>query len=408
MSVKKDASLAPGQFAGYQFQVERAVLMLAKVGSDCIVGIETLDDVAAISPDGSQVREQDKSTVTKRNPLSDRSIELWKTLGIWLDAVAAGRADPVKTSFVIATTQEIPQDALVRQIADAESSAQLDACIVRIRAAGKDPTDDARAHYARVLKHPDAMLRDVFSKVALSDAITSSHGPDLVQEVFSALHLPATISPKEIFDALHGWVAAETLRMIRAGEEAWIPRHSFDNQLFRLTDLYRNRTVVERAKGLIAIAPEDVASHRERTFVRQLHLIFGDTFDGVTDCIEDFLRAVVETTRLVQEGDLTPQDFENFYTRLQERWKHLQQIHHGAASQSSLDQEGGKEAVAGIKLYHETIFHREPLADRMTTEYYLTKGSYHRLADDRSVGWHPRFSDLLERNGSDNDGARII
>ena len=51
----------------------------------------------------------------------------------------------------------------------------------------------------------------------------------------------------------------------------------------------------------------------------------------------------------------------------------------------------------GFDILAETLNHREPLANQPTEQYYLTRGSYHRLANSKKLilGWHPEYKTLL-------------
>jgi len=72
---------APGQFYGYSLQITRALAHLLRARPSQSVSVEVFDDVATSRQTG-QVLEQDKSGLA-HNPVSDRSIDLWKTLHNW-------------------------------------------------------------------------------------------------------------------------------------------------------------------------------------------------------------------------------------------------------------------------------------------------------------------------------------
>jgi hypothetical protein len=58
--------------------------------------------------------------------------------------------------------------------------------------------------------------------------------------------------------------------------------------------------------------------------------------------------------------------------------------------------QGNREEDVGFEIFTDTTEdHREPLAGSDTEQVYITSGTYHRLADLISVGWHPRFEELM-------------
>ena len=57
---------------------------------------------------------------------------------------------------------------------------------------------------------------------------------------------------------------------------------------------------------------------------------------------------------------------------------------------------GAEESDIGFEIFTETTEnHKERLAGTETEQVYLTSGTYHRLADLLSVGWHPRYEALM-------------
>ncbi len=78
---------APGQMLGYLYQIDRALLWLSMCPPNSVVSIETDDDIVIDIKNGkkiNQIFEQDKSSIGKRNPFSDKSKDLWKTSKIQL------------------------------------------------------------------------------------------------------------------------------------------------------------------------------------------------------------------------------------------------------------------------------------------------------------------------------------
>jgi hypothetical protein len=57
---------------------------------------------------------------------------------------------------------------------------------------------------------------------------------------------------------------------------------------------------------------------------------------------------------------------------------------------------GAAEQDVGFEIFSDTTLdHREKLAGSDTEQVYLTSGTYHRLADLLTVGWHPRYEALM-------------
>ena len=82
-------------------------------------------------------------------------------------------------------------------------------------------------------------------------------------------------------------------------------------------------------------------------------------------------------------------DWIDFETKLYSRWdkifKRLKRM-----------RQANPEEDIGFEIFTETTEnYREILAGTQTDQIYLTAGTYHRLADLLTLGWHPRYEDLM-------------
>jgi len=68
----------PNQYYGYSLQCTHCVSLLLDAVAGSYVSVEVMDDVAVEDPEGEVEAVQVKSAL-KTNPISNRSIELWKT-----------------------------------------------------------------------------------------------------------------------------------------------------------------------------------------------------------------------------------------------------------------------------------------------------------------------------------------
>src|SRR6185312_8309994 len=94
---------AQGPYLGFGLQPVRMCRHLLLCPAGAQVSVEMLDDLAVHHPDGSVEVEQTKSALRK-NPVSDWSIELWKTFSNWAEALAAGNLLANKTRFTLYVT----------------------------------------------------------------------------------------------------------------------------------------------------------------------------------------------------------------------------------------------------------------------------------------------------------------
>lgn len=90
----------PDKLYGYGLQVRQMLYELLNCGIDCVVSVEKFDDVG-VENDNEKIAIQTKSALSDRNPVSDRAVDLWKTLYNWLIALKEGELPLDSTIFTL-------------------------------------------------------------------------------------------------------------------------------------------------------------------------------------------------------------------------------------------------------------------------------------------------------------------
>lgn len=81
-----DNTHAAENLYGYGLQVRQMLYELLNCEKDCTVSVEKFDDVG-VENDMTKKAIQTKSALSSRNPISNMSVDLWKTLYNWLNAL---------------------------------------------------------------------------------------------------------------------------------------------------------------------------------------------------------------------------------------------------------------------------------------------------------------------------------
>ena len=76
----------PDKLYGYGLQVRQMLYELLNCEMDSVVSVEKFDDVG-VESGSAKTAIQTKSALSDRNPVSDRAVDLWKTLYNWLLAL---------------------------------------------------------------------------------------------------------------------------------------------------------------------------------------------------------------------------------------------------------------------------------------------------------------------------------
>ena len=118
-----------------------------------------------------------------------------------------------------------------------------------------------------------------------------------------------------------------------------------------------------------------------------------DDDNQILEAIDAHIRSGSEVARLSQIGVVSLGEFKAFDERLVRRWKNLKRLH----IPNPVPQSENEQQTVGRELLNQVLNHREALAGQQTSEFYLTQGAYHHLADDADelprLGWHPHFDE---------------
>ena len=106
---------ADGSILGFLYQIERALQWLSSSDLTAFVGVEVDDDITIKLINGDDIEtiyEQAKHSQTSRIPYADRSIDLWKTLSIWIEAVTSNKINIEHSLLSFLTNKRIPNNRL--------------------------------------------------------------------------------------------------------------------------------------------------------------------------------------------------------------------------------------------------------------------------------------------------------
>jgi hypothetical protein len=393
---KRRSAQVPGQFLGYSLQTTRATVRLLQAAPGSSVSVEVLDDVAMTTAEGDTTVEQSKSVGTT-NPVADRSVEFWKTLANWVQAVESGQIDPATTTFEIFVSKK--RTGRIAQSFHAAATAMDATAVIAAAQAvlwGAPPKYAAREKVATTLRPyvecfftaKDGVAARIVERLSLVFGSGSSHS-DLV-----AL-LRGKIISDEMLDVVAqqmlGWVKKEIDSRIEQAKSAVLHADDF------LTELSAFVRKVDRFAILNSFAPQPDKTKvdlefRGRTYVRQLDIIGAD-YDSKLAAANDYLRASIDRSVWAAKGLVHRSSFDTFEEALTRAWTAKRDI-------VAVQAKGEPPDTCGRLLYSECSLVQPPLEGR-TVPPHFTPGCYHALADQLAVGWHPDFKSVL---ASDDPG----
>ena len=387
---KKRSPHVPGQFLGYSLQASRAVVRLLSAPPGSSVSIEVFDDVGVQLADGQSTAEQTKSA-TASNPIADRSVELWKTLANWVEAVESGGISlPVTTFELYVSKKKKGNLAEVFDSAVDEAAARAALNLAKVQLWGPPPEHPQRAkvsatlqpHLDRVFGADEKLVVGVIQRFSLAFGrgdITA----EVQAELRSKLVSDDMLAP--VGERMIGWAKTRIDSLLEQRRAAVLATDDFAKELLTFVRKY------DRSKILYSFAGEPsqeavAAELPVRRYIRQLDIIDID-FEGKLRAANDFLRASVDRSVWADKGLVNSTSFDDFEQCLVRTWEAKRL----AVSVQAADK---PEPDMGRLLYAECLACQHQL-EGLSVPPHFTPGCFHELADAPRLGWHPRYREEI-------------
>ncbi len=379
------APSAPGQFLGYAIQVPRALLHLLNAAPGHVVCVEVVGDVATIANGSVTISEEDKSSLDS-NPLGNKSKNLWKTFFNWIEDVNNAVVDTNNADFVLFATHG-GRPGLVNDFHNASNGDEALRAIATAKSKLKDITKEHEIwkYFDFCTNKNSAVFAKVIENFELQ--VGSKTGGKEIEEALVRKHLPEGILPA-LTDALTGWLHKELLACISEQKPALITWETFDKQFKVLFDQARCHELTDFTKHS-PIDEVEIENQKQiwPPYLEQLHAIEIDG-DGILQAVTDYLRAKVNRLQWIESETLDIELMDDFQRRLVTYWQNRRQSIQ-ITERTAKDTDRGKLLLLDCAARQETIRNINPPDSTIS-------GTYHALADELTLGWHPDWEALFK------------
>lgn len=401
MKASNNFSAAPSA-AGYLYQARLAlVLCLPYVNreSGTEVSIERLDDVAFEKNGTALELLQAKHHVGHVANLTDASADLWKTLRIWAEAVAADPSIPARTRLALITTAAVPDRSVASLLLPsalylAGSKRNPKGAAEALTAVAESSTSDTlKPAFDAYLKLVPEMRASLLSAVEVLGSQPHLTDLEAVLEEQLRLFAPAG-KAAQAREMLEGWWWPRVCGALVTTPPGRIAISEIEVKLDDIRELLKRDSLTidfEDAQP----SEDELQGYEGFRFINQLKAIgMGD--NRLHWAKRDYYRAFAQRSKWTREHAVLDGEIAKFETRLIEEWE--PRFSAMCDSKSGAPGECPTLRQAGQDLYHwvETEA-RFPF--RAIVHRFLNVGSYHILANDLRVGWHRDYTTLF--SGSD-------
>ena len=260
--------------------------------------------------------------------------------------------------------------------------------------------------FARFASLADTERRSLMKAVVLLDGATNAI--DLDGALGAAVRYAADPRHRDaLVQRLEGWWLQRLVRHLGEPAPGVIPVSLIQRQVYEIGGQFRRECLPDDLSGT-ALPGDAVPDGDDRTFVRQLGLI-GLSEARLRYAQADHYRAFTQRSRWVKDQLMDLDEATAYETRLVEGWKERFAI---MREKVPPEGDGPTRARHGHRFY-EWIVSEAPTKGSFWVRpdfqaEYMTKGSYHMLADLLRVGWHPDYRRAPLDAGRQRRGGRPV
>lgn len=376
---------------GYYYQIIRGLVLLLgenRMASPCL-SFECLDDIA-LEDEGKVELYQAKLHITPAQ-MTDRSTDFWKTIRVWSECIKDGTFNPSTTIFTLITTASISEGSFLN-LFFSEKEENRKKILTTMETIAIETTNKAnKAGYEAFSALSEEQKQALISNIRITDSNVSID--DTMDQLKYRLELSAPSGELDTFiDSVLGWWFRNGVQMLLSATKQTISKATVNNYIQTCRDQIRAEALPDEFYEKVEIDDAALDESKDKTFVKQLTLIDATKREKKT-AISDYKRAYGQRSKWLRDGRVAQSEYDKFDANLQEEWQSRFDM-----MLDDTDGQGESERKkAGHTFYRENYVapqYQLPLF-RNNASSYITKGSYQMLSNEKTVGWHPDYKDLL-------------
>lgn len=394
----RDKYAAGEQSLGYIYQARLALLRLLELPEDTAVFLEKDDDLDFVDKDGGKSLASLKHKAIGER-VTNLSRDFWKSVRIWLVRYKGDGRCLSNLRFFLFTTSTVSDTSFLRRFLPGQSGTGDEAKTLT-ELAEEALTGSESQLIGDITKELGELTPtekdDFLVRIVILDG---SPRIEDVPEIIKDRHMRSIRREHRsaVFERLEGWWGAEIIRQLTGSRAEGIVGFEVSDKLSALAEEYKLDNLPITLRGKEPTGGIDTEND-PRMFVVQLREI-GISSSRIRNAILDYYRAFEQRAEWARENLLVSGEIEDYEDRLVDEWSRYRDVVFEELDEGSAEnvlQQAGKELYRWADQQSGSI---ESLRIRArVTEPYVTRGSFHILADaapEPRVYWHPRFLDRL-------------
>ena len=388
----KDIYSAKGPMAGYLYQLRLSLLQCLKFAEKNPSGslsVEKFDDIAYEDSDIVSCLIQAKHSINAK-PMSDHSVDLWKTLRIWAEQSKADALFTKETKLQLITTSIATEGhavALLRVGAsDADRNLARDKLTLIAESSENVTTKLARKAF---------LALTVEERLSLLHAIEVIDGHenlvDIRDEIEAKLRIVSPDNVVSITNEVEGWWLLQIGKHLLKENNPSIPVQSLIRVASEAAGKYQRKELpVQPPENLGDLKYSD--KDEDLILVKQMRRV-GLKDSIIKRSVGDYYRAYAQKSEWLRESLLLDSEEEDYDETLIDAWEREfdKELTYSTPQDEDQKSELGRKMCAWA--------HTSAYPFRNVVEKWISSGSFHGLSNRVEIGWHPDFKELFSEKG---------
>jgi hypothetical protein len=385
---------ASGSLAGYIYQCRLALLLglqAVKRKPNGQISIEKFDDIAFDHDDHANCMIQAKHHISAKD-LTDSSVDVWKTLRIWVQDFKSGMIANADTRRLLITTAIAPVGSAVAKLRPETSVEDRLAARISLQKTAEVSTNQSSKVGRDLFLSLTDKEADLFiASIHVMDA--SPNLADVLDDIEGELRILAPSHSDKVTEMLEGWWLKVVAKRLVGEETMQIPLQDILKKAHEIGGFFGPDGLPVSAPDELGDKPYDPSDEAE-LYVKQMRLVqLPET--TIQRGIRDFYRSKAQRSKWAREGLLLDGEASRFDARLQDQWE--RRFDADCCDVADADDNGRRKIGRDIYFWAN----QQQVGFRNVVEGWITAGSFQGLADRLKVGWHPHFSDHFGNGGDD-------
>ena len=312
------------QMLGYLYQVRYALfLLLDNDDEQTQISIEKFDDIAFSNDDTPETMLQLKHHTKSNGNLTDASMDVWRTIKVWVDLVKSDTSFLKSTKFLILTTAKAPDGTAASYLKPKSKEAGRDekSAYAILKNVAKTSQNTAhKAYYESFINLGDQLAEKLVNNIYVIDG--SSDIVDVKNDIRKSIRYGSLPKYEQrIFERLEGWWYDKSIDYLVSGQLVFINQKQIRSLIASIRDEYTDDNLPINIPFLDEIDIDNLPE-KDRIFYEQLKIICLSN-NRIRIAISDYYRAFAQRANWVREDLLYINELDKYEERLIDEWRRM-------------------------------------------------------------------------------------